>query len=146
MPSVELDLTSLTQAYAELVDALKYYNSPLAQTDKNLQRHLMSGTIQAFEFTYELVIKFIRRYLELTEPSRETIVSMTFPTLIRTANARGLLITTDITIWKQFRDARNITSHTYDKIKANEVMSVIPLFIDACKQFIDTLGKRIKSS
>ena len=104
----------------------------------------MAGTIQAFEFTYELVIKFIRRYLEHTEPSRETIASMTFPTLIRTANERGLMVT-DITIWKQFRDARNITSHTYDQMKAIEVMSVIPLFIDACEQFIDTLQQRTKS-
>ena len=144
MPAAKLDLTSINKAYAELVDALKYYNSPLAQTDKNLQKHLMAGAIQAFEFTYELVIKFIRRYLELTEPSQETIANMTFPTLIRTANARGLLIT-DIAIWKQFRDARNITSHTYDQIKANEVMFIIPLFIDACKQFIDTLQQRLKA-
>lgn len=144
MLSIDLNLNSLNKAYAELVEALQYCESPLAQTDKNLKKHLMAGTIQAFEFTYELVVKFIRRYLELTEPSKEAIASMTFPTLIRTANERGLLIT-DITIWKKFRDARNITSHTYDQIKAIEVMTIIPLFIESCKQFIDTLNQKINS-
>ncbi|MDP3706265.1 MAG: HI0074 family nucleotidyltransferase substrate-binding subunit [Legionellaceae bacterium] len=139
---IELDLNSFKNAHSELIDAFKYYNSTLAKHDANLQRHLRGGTIQAFEFTYELAIKFVRRYLELTEPSRETVSAMTFPSLIRTANEKGLL-SSDIELWKQFREKRNITSHTYDGSKAEEVMTIIPDFIRYCASLLNELQKRV---
>lgn len=138
-----LDITSLQKALNELIDALKYYHSDLAKQDAGLKRHLMAGTIQAFEFTYELVIKFIRRYLEMTEPSSEFIATMTFPTLIRTANEKGLL-KTDITHWKKYREKRNITSHTYDAIAAENVMTVVPSFIQDTEFLLKQLQHRSK--
>lgn len=141
---LDLDLHSFKCAHAELVDALKYYNSDVAKQDPNLKRHLRAGAIQAFEFTYELTIKFIRRYLALTEPSSEIIATMSFPELIRTANEKGLL-SDDIVIWKQFREKRNITSHTYDVNKAEEVMSVIPDFILQSESLLYELQNRVDS-
>lgn len=136
-----LDLSSLVKANLELVEALKYYNSELALQDTALRRHLRAGTIQAFEFTYELTIKFIRRYLEISEPSREYIAAMTYPNLIRTANEKGLL-KSDISIWKKYREKRNITSHTYDEDEAQNVMAIIPSFILDAQFLLQQLQNR----
>lgn len=125
----KLDLSNLKKALDELIDALKYYHSDLAKQDANLRRHLRAGTIQAFEFTYEIVIKLIRRHLEITEPSREVIAAMSYPSLIRTANEKGL-VNSEVAIWKQYREKRNITSHTYDETQAEQVMMIIPSFIN----------------
>lgn len=143
MSPIELDLSSLEKALDELIDAMKYFNSDLASKDSALRRHLRAGTIQAFEFTYELSIKFIRRYLELTESSREIISMMSFPTLIRTANEKHLL-EGDIVVWKNYRDKRNITSHTYDENQALEVMTIIPAFIKDCELLLKELKHRIQ--
>ena len=138
---IALDLSSLESALNVLIDALKYYHSDLAKQDAGLRRHLMAGTIQAFEFTYELAIKFIRRYLEMTEPSAEFISSITFPALIRTANEKGLL-KNDIVVWKQYREKRNITSHTYNEVEAERVMTVIPSFIQDGNFLLNQLQTR----
>lgn len=136
-----LDLSSLEKSVNELVDALRYYHSDLAKKDPDLARHLMAGTIKAFEFTYEVGVKFLRRYLELSEPSAEIIDEMSFPSLIRTGNEKGLL-KSDVKVWKQYRDKRNITSHTYDEKKAKEVMSVIPDFLLDAQYLLKKLQER----
>ena len=142
--NTSLDFSSFIKALDELIDAIKYYNSDLAQQDPGLRRHLMAGTIQAFEFTYEISIKFIRRYLEVTEASREFIAGMTFPELIRTANERNLL-KNDVVMWKQYRDKRNITSHTYDEHQDTQVMDVIPLFVQDAIFLLNKLQQRMMS-
>ena len=47
---ITLNLSSLEKALAELIDAVKYYNSDLASQDPALRRHLRAGVIQAINF------------------------------------------------------------------------------------------------
>ena len=54
---------------------------------------------------------------------------MSFQDLIRTANAQGLL-QGDWTDWKQYRDMRSLTSHTYDEAVALAVVQGIEKFLD----------------
>jgi hypothetical protein len=46
-----IDVTSLSNAIAQLEEALNYANSSLAASDPRLARHLRAAAIQAFEFT-----------------------------------------------------------------------------------------------
>lgn len=140
---MKLDLTSLINANNELKDALRYYASDLIKQDENLLRHLMAASIKAFEFTYELSIKFIRRYLEMTEANADTVAAMTFGELIRTAAEKDL-IKSDMAVWKKYRNTRNITSHTYDEDKAHEVMLIIPDFVDEAEYLLIKLQQRNK--
>lgn len=142
--NIKLDLSPLEKAISQLEKSLKYYNSDIAKKDSDLALQFMAASIQAFEYTYELSVKFLRRYLEMSEPSAENVEIMTFPSLIRTANERALL-KTDWSQWKQFREMRNITSHTYDEVKAREVMNIIPIFFADAKYLLERIKTKIKN-
>ncbi|SRR5579883_48906 len=142
--SKSLDLSSIEKAITQLETSLNYYHSNLSQHNEELKKLFIAATIQAFEFSYELSVKFLRRYLEMSEPSAGLIEEMSFPNLIRTVCERGLL-QNDWQTWKHYRDKRNITSYTYDEVKAHEVMTVIPEFLEEIKYLLNKLKERIKT-
>ena len=143
MSTLHLDLQALYKAIDQLKTSLAYYHSELAQNDANLARQFIAASIQAFEYTYELSIKFLRRYLKMTEPSAKVIAEMTFSDLIRLASTKGLLLNPWPT-WKEYRDKRNITSHTYDEKKADLVMTIIPDFLREAEYLSKQLREHIK--
>ncbi|MDR3117341.1 MAG: nucleotidyltransferase substrate binding protein [Puniceicoccales bacterium] len=99
------------------------------------------GTIQRFEYTYELATRTLRRYLAMQALSGEEIARMGFKNLIREANVRGIL-RGDVAVWESFREARNWTSHTYRSPVAAEVFAKIPAFIGEVKFFLEELQRR----
>jgi len=117
-----LDLTSFTKALASLQKA---YNAR-RQDVKN--EFLLDACIQRFEYTYELSHKMLKRYLEISEPASNVIDEMSFPDLIRTGYERGLLLHS-WNSWRDYREARNLTSHTYDEEKALKVWDIIDNFL-----------------
>ena len=98
----------------------------------------MDGLIQRFEFTYDLAHKSLRRALAATSAVPEEIDRTSFPTLIRTADEQALL-KGDWPAWHRFRDIRNLTSHTYDLVKALEVAKDIPAFLEEVRQLPERL-------
>lgn len=132
----ELDISSLEKAITSLNEAVTAYS---IQASNNFIR---DAAIQRFEYTYELSHKMLKRYLAITEPSEEVIDQMAFPDLIRTASERGLL-SNGWDIWKDYRHARNATSHTYNEKKAKEVYQVIPDFLNEANHLLAELKKRI---
>ncbi len=132
--AIELDTTSFERA----VDSLQ---SALAQYDIIPNDFIRDSCIQRFEYAYELSWKMLKRFLKMTEPSADAIDEMTFPELIRTGSEKGLLLT-DWGRWKDFRKARNITSHGYDAAKADKVFSRLPAFLDESRYLLKQLRKR----
>jgi nucleotidyltransferase substrate binding protein (TIGR01987 family) len=130
-----LDLSSLEKAIASLDEAVTEYDKHPSN------KFVRDATIQRFEYTYELSHKMLKRYLEMTEPSAEEVDQMSFPTLIRTGSERGIMLT-GWDVWKLFRDARNLTSHTYNEKKANEVCQIIPRFLQDAKHLLAQLQVR----
>ena len=145
MTSVELNLSAFKKALDQLQQSLDYYHSKTVQQDPGLVRQLRAAAIQAFEFTYELSWKMIKRFLQITEPNPDEIEIMSFPDLIRTACERGLL-QSEVSVWKNFRQNRSVTSHTYDDTKAQEVFEKIPEFLAEAKRLFSNLQDRVKSS
>lgn len=131
-----LNLSPIKKAYGSLTKALQR----ALQNRDDLE--VRDGCIQRFEYTYELSIKFIKRYIETESPTTENVDQLNFRDLLRTAAEIGLI--KDVNGWFSFREARNNTSHAYDEIKANQVFSVIPSFADQVQFLIDELEKRIK--
>ena len=99
------------------------------QTDRD-----RAGAIQAFEFSYELAWKTIKRIL----------------------NQRGLNITTprdcfreaalnnwisDPKIWFSFIEKRNISSHTYDEENVIKVVAIFDNFSQALTELVTNLKK-----
>jgi len=94
--------------------------------------------LSAFEFTYELAHKMIKRYLRLAHPSPDVIQDISFPDLIRTACEYNLL-RSDLSAWKEYRKQRGTTSHTYDPTQAEAVFKKIPEFLAEAKYLLTAL-------
>lgn len=131
-----LDLSSLVKALASLDEAIREYDHQRG----NL--FIRDATIQRFEYSYELSHKMLKRYLELTESNSEEIDQMSFSNLIRTGAERGLLLHS-WEAWSIYRNARNLTSHTYNESKAIQVCNVIPDFLKDAQYLLTTLQSRI---
>ena len=134
-----LDLSSFQDAITQLETSLEYVHSPLAQNDSRLAQQLQAASIQAFEFTYELSWKLLKRHLEMTEPNPNAIDELSFQNLIRTGNEKNLLLS-DWETWRNFRTARGTTSHTYNSVKATEVSRIIPQFLKEAQFLLKKLS------
>jgi len=135
-----LDLLPFGRAIKQLEQALAYCNSDLAQSDPELALHLRAAAIQAFEFTYELSVKMLRRTIEKIEASEFTVRDMTFDELIRRAWSIGLL-NEEVAQWREFRKLRGTTSHAYDEDKAELVYREIPRFLAEAQHLYAALEK-----
>jgi nucleotidyltransferase substrate binding protein (TIGR01987 family) len=135
-----LDFTPLHNALEQLSESLSYLGSDLAK-DPKLFRQFRSATIQAFEYSYELSCKSIKRFLQASTPSAEIIEGMTFSELIRTAYEKGL-IQHSWSVWRLYRDARNSTSHAYAERVADEVLEKIPAFLQEARYLYQKLMEK----
>ncbi|MEO7297464.1 MAG: nucleotidyltransferase substrate binding protein [Verrucomicrobiota bacterium] len=118
------------QAVARLLEAI-------AQTETDLVR---DGTIQRFEFSFELVWKTLKLFLE-----RQGHEFGGPRSTLKKAFAEGLISTTEeADIWLQMLEDRNLTSHTYnqalaEKIYRNIVRDYAPL-LEKISEKIQTLS------
>ncbi len=141
MSAEKLNLSAFVKAINQLQQSLTCYHSDIVQQHEDLIQQMRAAAIQAFEFTYELAWKMLKRYLMLTEPNPNEIEEMSFSDLIRTACERGLL-QSELSVWKSFRRDRSITSHTYDDTKAQEVFEHIPAFLKEAQDLLSSLQAR----
>ncbi len=132
---MKLDLSSLQKAIASLDEALK------AHSVEPKNKFILDSCIQRFEYTYELCWKMLKRYLDTTEANPGDIDSMSFPDLIRTGSEKGLLLN-GWDKWKSYREARSITSHTYDEKKAAQVFAEIPGFLKEAEYLFQQIHQR----
>ena len=138
---MSLDFSPLGNAISQLEKSLEYASSDMAKADHGLFEQLRNSVIQCFEFTYELSHKMLKRYLDETAANPEEIDLGTFQNLIRTGNEKGLLLS-DLRRWKEFRQARTNSSHTYDQQKAEAVYGIAPKFLAEAKFLYTELVKR----
>lgn len=106
-----IEIEPLLNAYDQFNEALK-----IAKTD--LEK---AGTIQYFEFTYELAWKALKRILsargkELNSPKP----------IFREAALEKLI--DDPELWFDFTKDKNETVHTYNKAIANSIFNNLHLF------------------
>jgi nucleotidyltransferase substrate binding protein (TIGR01987 family) len=132
---MKLDLTALTNAVARLREALVIY-----QRDPS-QALVRDALIQRFEFTYEISHKLLRRTLQAEAPSPEQYDGIGFADLIRSGSEQGLLLG-GWPRWRQFREMRSRTSHSYDEAIAVEVAAGIADFLREAEYLRDRIGAR----
>ncbi len=103
--ALQRDINRLLAAVERLEEALNEgLDNPLA----------IDGTIQRFEFTYELMWKALKRLLEARGARHATPRDV-----FRAAYQAGML--DDEQTWLRLLDMRNKTSHTYKESTAQEV-------------------------
>ncbi len=131
------EIAPFERAIQRLEEGLVRYRSDKTDT------LVRDGLIQRFEFTYELGHKILKRCLEYASANPEQIDRMTFQDLIRTANEQGLLLGEWID-WRQFRDMRAKSSHTYDEEMSLQVIENIPRFIEEAIYLRDRLRDALR--
>ena len=141
---MNLDYSPLENAIQQLEKSLEYSHSQMAKDDSGLFEQLRNSVIQCFEFTYELSHKMLKRYIEKISASPGEFDLSSFQNLIRTGNEKGLLRSNWLR-WKEYRQARNDSSHTYDRKKAELVYTVASDFLDEAKFLYQQLIDRNSS-
>jgi nucleotidyltransferase substrate binding protein (TIGR01987 family) len=140
-----LDITSLKNAFAALERiAAVYQQEAQKQADDNehegIIEGLRAGLIQAFEFTYELCWKFMKRWLEYNV-SRDAVDGIPRRELFRLAAENALIA--DVKPWFDFHEDRNRTSHMYDEAIAAAVHQTALAFVPYAKDFLERLERRL---
>lgn len=115
---------------APLEKALKSLERAVAQPKDEFSR---DSVIQRFEYTFELCWKVLQRWLEADRPLDDTSVRG----ILRTAATRGLIGNLDL--WFEFQRARNLTSHTYNEVTAEEVYAVALKITDPARELLSKL-------
>ncbi|MBC7961849.1 MAG: nucleotidyltransferase substrate binding protein [Steroidobacteraceae bacterium] len=131
---MELDFSPYKKALNSLQRVLD--RSRTVPEDEDIR----DACIQRFEYTYELAFKMLKRQLEQELPSREELDQLPFKEIIRVAAERGLIAVPER--WFDYRNKRNITSHTYDEEKARMVFSVLADFAADAADLLDCLNNR----
>ncbi len=126
-----IDYTSLENALKSLGKASK--RSLTSPEDEEVR----DAVIQRFEYCYELSWKMLKRKLKADAATPEEIERMSFKELIREGAVRGFVENPEK--WFEYREQRNITSHIYDKIKAESVYKTALKFLPDAQKLLDQL-------
>lgn len=135
---MSLDLSSLERATIQLQESLDLCNSDIAKTTPLYKKHWRAAAIQAFEYTYELAFKMIKRRIVMSLENPKEIDDMTFNDIIRMAYGKNM-VKSDISIWCEYRKKRGITSHIYDEKKAQQVFESVQSFLDEARYVLHRL-------
>lgn len=139
MTAKPIDLSSLVKALAQLQDALRFWHEQ--PQGSALKLHLRSAVIQSFEFTYELSLRMLRRVLIERSEVADLVVDLSFNDLLRKGADAGFVAAPEV--WRQWREMRNSTSHTYDEAKAAEVAAEIDRFAASAVELLAELEKSL---
>jgi len=129
-----LDLTPLQKALDSLLFAIE--RTEREQPDDMLR----DSVIQRFEYTYELCWKMLKRRLEMDVPSPESVDAMSFRDMIREGAERGMI--GDPVAWFDYRQKRNLTTHTYDEAVAKDVYQAALAFASDAQKLLAALRQR----
>ncbi|HNC53601.1 MAG TPA: nucleotidyltransferase substrate binding protein [Accumulibacter sp.] len=142
MAEARLDLSSLREALRSLADGLEVVSDSewFSQQSSKVQNTLIAGVIQNFEFVYEIGVKMIRRQIEAESASPEEVDETNFREVLRVAAEKGLVA--DVEAWFRYRKMRNITAHTYDHEKAQQVYRNTLDFIGDARALLQKLEAR----
>lgn len=137
-----LDLTALRSAITSLDDGLAVVSDSawFNAQDIKVRNTLVAGVIQNFEFVYEIGVKMLRRQLEAESDSLADIDQASYRELLRIAAEKGLI--DDVEAWFGFRQMRNITAHTYDHAKAQQVYGATQAFLSHARALLARLEAR----
>jgi nucleotidyltransferase substrate binding protein (TIGR01987 family) len=137
---MKLDLTSFRDAFAALDRSMTFLASESAKSDPLLHEQFRNSAIQCFEFTHELAFKMMKRQLERMSADPAAVDKMAYMDIVRSAAEAGLV--DDVGRFKNYRDKRNITSHTYNRAKAEIIEAILPAFREDMLFLLAELEKR----
>lgn len=136
---MKLILSPLEKSLKQLEKSLKYLESKESKADSNLREQFRAAVIQAFEYSFELSWKLLKRYLE--NYGLEKVDGLTAKQLFRTGYEQGLI--REPTAWFGYLEKRNLTSHTYDGAVAERVYEGAKEFLGDAQYLLQKLQEKV---
>ncbi len=136
-----LILSSLGQSLDSLNRAIKVYQELLDENEpgSDLMLTLRAGVIQNFEFTYDQSWKLMKRWLDV-HVEAHLADGVTRRGLFRLAAESRLI--DDVEKWMEFHQARNLSSHTYSAVMADEVLKYALQFERFARELLGRFEER----
>lgn len=133
-----LNYSSLQKSIVALENGIEIYEKKkLSEENTNEIEIIKAGIIQNFEVSYEIAWKLMKKWLE-ENLGTSAVDGISRKELFR-ISAQNKLIE-DVEKWFIFHEARNLTSHDYDGLKAEDVFKVALEF----PQFARKLQERLE--
>lgn len=114
----------LEKSLMNLNKAVKRFAEALQETESSI---VMDATIQRFEFTYELLWKTLKIFLEDIHGIRAVSPRLVFK------EAYALSVIEQEDIFLEMMQSRNLLSHTYNEEQAAKIYRKCPLYLSAIK-------------
>jgi nucleotidyltransferase substrate binding protein (TIGR01987 family) len=133
----QLDLSPLQNAVSRLAEGMARYEADTSD------EQIRDGLIHRFKLAYELSHKMLKRFFERTAANPAQYDEMSFQDLIRSGNEQGLL-RSGWDIWRNYRQARTDTRHTYNQSMALQVVAQLPDFLLEVRHLLDQLQARTR--
>lgn len=132
-------------SYKSLGDAVDRLREALvlldAHRDDDLHVSMRNSVLLSFQFTYGLCRPMIERFLVSQGDDPLEVQEMSYATLVRSANRRGVL-RADWTLWSTFREARNRMAHVYSEPVAEEIVAKVHPFLGETTFLFEQLRAR----
>jgi nucleotidyltransferase substrate binding protein (TIGR01987 family) len=139
-PAMKIDFSSLQKAIVQLEKSISFLRSDMSEENDDLREQFRAAVIQAFKFTYELAVKMVRRQLAQIVANPSELREMSFMELMRNAHEAGLIKAAPP--FKIYREKRNVTTHTYDADKAEQILAIVDEFVEDMHYILIELGRR----
>jgi nucleotidyltransferase substrate binding protein (TIGR01987 family) len=124
---------TIQESLESLGNALTRFGEALEHPDPD--EIVMDGTIQRFEFTFELFWKTLRRFLQ-----EEGVDTASPKSTLRHAYRRGLLDRERL--WLDMLEDRNRSSHVYDAEMARAIYAELPTYYVELRGRFEDLKRR----
>ena len=121
---LEKSLMNLRKATDRFAEALQEPESSI----------VMDATIQRFEFTYELMWKTLKTFLEDIHGIRAVSPRLVFK------EAYALSIIEQEDIFLEMIQSRNLLSHTYNEKQAEQIYKKCPLYLSTIKDLYQRIS------
>ena len=131
-----MDFSLLEKLYNSLKEGHKYY---LKQKDDVSQ----SACLYKFKTTYDMSLKMIKRYLKTYYCNPSEVEKYTFSQMIKNAHQESI-IEKGLEQWKLFRDTRIKYNESYDQEVTQEILKIVPEFINEMQYLLKQLKERTR--
>ena len=121
-----------------LEDSLVQCESEIVHQFPQIRSQMKGGAFQAFEYTYELSVRMIKRYLEQVSANPAEVNGLSFQDLIGTAGQQGLVLS-ELEAWIRYRANRGMFCQTHIEEKTDRVFQGIREFLDEVRYFLKEL-------
>lgn len=137
---MELKINSLKKSVSALERTINAYKKVTGDDlyDEEIKEATRAGVIQNFEVAYEQSWKMMKRWIkENRNPAGLEGFNMRE---IYRLSAEFILID-DVEKWMGFHRARNLTSHTYDEVTAEDTISTAIEFLPYANALVERLER-----